>query len=300
MASLKLFPEPLRVPALRRQVLIVGPIPFDDNQPTSRAKHAQPFRHASLRIGQVPNDMARDDDVKDLILAVERAAVSNAEVNLESRPFCLAQRAVDHQWRKVDARDLVSELGESESDETGSTSDVEDLARSVDRSTATAFSRRTPSSPTSAEVRAHLHRAHARGHALWGDKVTRAPERRALGLPLLPGHGVLEDADDAVARGQAHRLPGDAQGLAAAAAAAACASCATRARCARASSRATAEAMAGFKNPDVYLERFIEEPRHIEFQVLADEHGGSGRSASASARCSAATRSSSKRRRARR
>src|SRR5438874_13192677 len=34
------------------------------------------------------------------------------------------------------------------------------------------------------------------------------------------------------------------------------------------------EAMTGFKNPDVYLERFIEEPRHIEFQVLADQHGG--------------------------
>jgi acetyl-CoA carboxylase biotin carboxylase subunit len=31
--------------------------------------------------------------------------------------------------------------------------------------------------------------------------------------------------------------------------------------------------MTGFKNPDVYLERFIEEPKHIEFQVLADQHG---------------------------
>ena len=35
-----------------------------------------------------------------------------------------------------------------------------------------------------------------------------------------------------------------------------------------------AEAMAGFKNPDVYLERFVETPRHIEFQVLAQLHGG--------------------------
>jgi acetyl-CoA carboxylase biotin carboxylase subunit len=37
---------------------------------------------------------------------------------------------------------------------------------------------------------------------------------------------------------------------------------------------ASREAQAGFKNPDVYLERFVEEPRHIEFQILADQHGG--------------------------
>jgi acetyl-CoA carboxylase biotin carboxylase subunit len=38
--------------------------------------------------------------------------------------------------------------------------------------------------------------------------------------------------------------------------------------------QATQEAMLGFKNPDVYMEKFIERPRHIEFQVLADAHGG--------------------------
>ncbi|HEY3594639.1 MAG TPA: ATP-grasp domain-containing protein, partial [Polyangiaceae bacterium] len=37
---------------------------------------------------------------------------------------------------------------------------------------------------------------------------------------------------------------------------------------------ATAEAMAGFRNPNVFLERYVEKPRHIEFQVLADQHGG--------------------------
>ena len=34
-----------------------------------------------------------------------------------------------------------------------------------------------------------------------------------------------------------------------------------------------AEAQAAFGNPVVYMEKFLEKPRHIEFQVLADTHG---------------------------
>ena len=37
--------------------------------------------------------------------------------------------------------------------------------------------------------------------------------------------------------------------------------------------QAQSEAAAAFSCGDVYLEKFIESPRHIEFQVIADEHG---------------------------
>jgi len=36
---------------------------------------------------------------------------------------------------------------------------------------------------------------------------------------------------------------------------------------------ASSEAANAFGNGDLYLEKFIENPRHIEFQILADEHG---------------------------
>src|SRR6202158_4875173 len=39
------------------------------------------------------------------------------------------------------------------------------------------------------------------------------------------------------------------------------------------SQQASTEAANAFGNGDMYMEKFIERPRHIEFQVLADEHG---------------------------
>ncbi len=36
---------------------------------------------------------------------------------------------------------------------------------------------------------------------------------------------------------------------------------------------ARGEAIAAFKNPDIYIEKYVVEPRHIEFQILADAYG---------------------------
>jgi len=108
---------------------------------------------------------------------------------------------------------------------------------------------------------------------MWGDKVSAREAAKRFGLPLLPGTGVLRNADHAIEEARRIGFPvilkasggGGGRGM----------------RIVRdpgdlraAFEAATAEAMAGFGNPDVYLERFIEEPRHIEFQVLADSHGG--------------------------
>ncbi len=37
--------------------------------------------------------------------------------------------------------------------------------------------------------------------------------------------------------------------------------------------QAQAEAEAAFGNADIYLEKYIEHPRHVEVQMLADQHG---------------------------
>jgi acetyl-CoA carboxylase biotin carboxylase subunit len=106
----------------------------------------------------------------------------------------------------------------------------------------------------------------------WGDKVSAREAARRFGLPLLPGTGVLEDADEAVREAERIGFPailkaaggGGGRGMRVARDAG---------EVARAFETASSEAAAAFKNPAIYLERFIEEPRHIEFQIVADQHG---------------------------
>jgi acetyl-CoA carboxylase biotin carboxylase subunit len=58
-----------------------------------------------------------------------------------------------------------------------------------------------------------------------------------------------------------------------AAAAAACAWCAIPTSSARNLRTAQREAEAAFGNGDVYIEKYLENPRHIEFQIIGDHHG---------------------------
>jgi acetyl-CoA carboxylase biotin carboxylase subunit len=109
--------------------------------------------------------------------------------------------------------------------------------------------------------------------AMMGDKVEARRTMQAAGVPILPGSpDPIESADEAKMLAREIGFPiiikaaagGGGRGM----------------RIVRSENEleanletAQAEALAAFKNGSVYIERYIERPRHIEIQVLADEHG---------------------------
>ncbi|KYF78679.1 acetyl-CoA carboxylase biotin carboxylase subunit [Sorangium cellulosum] len=107
----------------------------------------------------------------------------------------------------------------------------------------------------------------------WGDKVSARAVAQRFGIPMLSGTGVLKSAADAAEQAERVGYPvilkasggGGGRGMRIVRHAG---------EVQRSFEIATQEALSGFKNPDVYLERYVEAPRHIEFQVLADQHGG--------------------------
>ncbi|AGP32491.1 acetyl-CoA carboxylase biotin carboxylase subunit [Sorangium cellulosum] len=107
----------------------------------------------------------------------------------------------------------------------------------------------------------------------WGDKVSARAVANRFGIPMLSGTGVLKSAADAAEQAERVGYPvilkasggGGGRGMRIVRHAG---------EVQRSFEIATQEALTGFKNPDVYLERYVEAPRHIEFQVLADQHGG--------------------------
>jgi acetyl-CoA carboxylase biotin carboxylase subunit len=107
---------------------------------------------------------------------------------------------------------------------------------------------------------------------LWGDKIRARETARRFGLPLLPGSEALRDAEHAEAEAGRVGYPvmikarggGGGRGMRIVRG---------EGEVRRAFESATAEAMNAFKNPELYLERFVEKPKHVEFQALADTHG---------------------------
>jgi acetyl-CoA carboxylase biotin carboxylase subunit len=108
---------------------------------------------------------------------------------------------------------------------------------------------------------------------LMGEKDKARAAMKAAGVPILPGsEGVLSSAEEALEYANSVGYPvivkaahgGGGRGM----------------RVIRSADEvlnlfhaAQSEASASFGNGDLYMEKFIERPRHIEFQILADEHG---------------------------
>ena len=109
---------------------------------------------------------------------------------------------------------------------------------------------------------------------LMGDKVSAIQSMKAAGVPCVPGSdGPLgEDADENMRIGRDIGYPviikasggGGGRGMRVVH---------SEASLIAAISVTKAEARAAFDNDVVYMEKFLEYPRHVEFQVLADNHG---------------------------
>ncbi|BEV06796.1 acetyl-CoA carboxylase biotin carboxylase subunit [Methylophilus sp. DW102] len=109
---------------------------------------------------------------------------------------------------------------------------------------------------------------------LMGDKVSAKDSMKAAGVPCVPGSdGALND-DSAEIIKTAKRVGypviikaaggGGGRGMRVVH---------TEAALLNAVNMTKAEAQAAFGNPMVYMEKFLENPRHIEIQILADQHG---------------------------
>ncbi len=109
--------------------------------------------------------------------------------------------------------------------------------------------------------------------ALLGDKVSARTTARKAGLPMLPGTtGAVKSLEDAQAEASKIGFPvilkatagGGGRGIQVVF---------DKEKLASSYERVRSEAGAAFGNPDVYLEKFCQSPRHVEIQVVADEHG---------------------------
>ncbi|WP_019645953.1 acetyl-CoA carboxylase biotin carboxylase subunit [Novispirillum itersonii] len=108
---------------------------------------------------------------------------------------------------------------------------------------------------------------------MMGDKVTAKKAAIESGLPVVPGSpGAVNSLDEAEEVAEKAGYPvlikasagGGGRGMKVAR---------SRAELAEAWSTARTEAQNAFGNPEVYMEKYLGNPRHIEIQILADNHG---------------------------
>ena len=106
-----------------------------------------------------------------------------------------------------------------------------------------------------------------------GDKNSARALARETGVPCVPGSdGIITSEDEARRVARSIGFPvqlkatagGGGKGMRVAANDLALAS---------AWQQASAEAQAAFGNPGIYIERYVERPRHVEVQILGDTHG---------------------------
>ena len=108
---------------------------------------------------------------------------------------------------------------------------------------------------------------------LMGGKISARKAMVEAGVPILPGTGLLETDDQAMTAVEEIGFPiiikasagGGGRGMKIVK---------SREKLLAQLEVARAEALAGFGSSDVYLERYVEAPRHIEVQVVADDKGG--------------------------
>ena len=108
---------------------------------------------------------------------------------------------------------------------------------------------------------------------MMGDKVIAKQTAKKLGIPCVPGSdGPVVDVDSALKNAREITYPvlikaaagGGGRGMKVAR---------SESELAEAFRTARAEAGAAFGNDQVYMEKYLDHPRHIEIQVLADSHG---------------------------
>src|SRR3954468_11321813 len=108
---------------------------------------------------------------------------------------------------------------------------------------------------------------------MMGDKITAKQAVKDAGIPVVPGSdGGVSTEEEAFAAAELIGFPvlikaasgGGGRGMKVAQ---------TREDLAEAVSTARSEARAAFGDDTVYMERYLQKPRHIELQVIADSHG---------------------------